>query len=179
MVHQWVTRGTKGSIDNAQRPGRGSMMRPTINEEFDCRRKKNLRRRRWRCHCLRSVKKNIDKRFYTHQWSTTMGIANNGDIQVWESGLMVVFQSRSLSFERRYSPTKFRICLLCWTSVRIFENTYLNVLKIDESLALYRRQSKFGLIWDCKTAYLTVVFCLHCTHWTEYEDMNMQSRRNH
>jgi hypothetical protein len=45
MVHQWVTRGTKGSIDNAQRPGRGSMMRPTINEESDCLRKKNLHRR--------------------------------------------------------------------------------------------------------------------------------------
>jgi hypothetical protein len=43
MVHQWVT---KGSIDNARRPGRGSMMRPTINKESDCLRKKNLRRRR-------------------------------------------------------------------------------------------------------------------------------------
>ena len=32
MVHQWVT---KGSIDNARRPGRGSMMRPTINEESE------------------------------------------------------------------------------------------------------------------------------------------------
>jgi hypothetical protein len=45
MVHQWVTQGMKRSIDNAQRPGRGSMMRPTINEESDCLRKKNLRRR--------------------------------------------------------------------------------------------------------------------------------------
>jgi hypothetical protein len=45
MVHQWVTPGTKGSIDNAQWPGRGSMMRPTINEESDCLRKNNLRRR--------------------------------------------------------------------------------------------------------------------------------------
>jgi hypothetical protein len=36
MVHQWVTQGTKESIDNARRPGRGSMMRPTINEESDC-----------------------------------------------------------------------------------------------------------------------------------------------
>ena len=45
MVHQWVTQGTNGSIDNAWRPGRGSMMRPTINEESDCLRKKNLRRR--------------------------------------------------------------------------------------------------------------------------------------
>jgi hypothetical protein len=44
MVHQWVTQGTKGSIDNTRRPGRGSMMRPTINEESDCLRKKNLRR---------------------------------------------------------------------------------------------------------------------------------------
>jgi hypothetical protein len=43
MVHQWVT---KGSIDNARRPGRGSMMRPTINEESDSLREKNLRRRR-------------------------------------------------------------------------------------------------------------------------------------
>jgi hypothetical protein len=43
MVHQWVT---KGSIDNARRPGRGSMMRPTINEESDSLRGKNLRRRR-------------------------------------------------------------------------------------------------------------------------------------
>jgi hypothetical protein len=43
MVHQWVT---KGSIDNARRPGRGSMMRPTINEESDCLRKNNLRRRK-------------------------------------------------------------------------------------------------------------------------------------
>jgi hypothetical protein len=42
MVHQWVT---KGSINNARRPGRGSVMRPTINEESDCLRKKNLRRR--------------------------------------------------------------------------------------------------------------------------------------
>jgi hypothetical protein len=42
MVHQWVT---KRSINNARRPGRGSMMRPTINEESDCLRKKNLRRR--------------------------------------------------------------------------------------------------------------------------------------
>ena len=40
MVHQWVTQGTKGSIDNTRRPGRGSMMRPTINEESDCLRKK-------------------------------------------------------------------------------------------------------------------------------------------
>jgi hypothetical protein len=40
MVHQWVTQGMKRSIDNAQRPGRGSMMRPTINEESDCLRKK-------------------------------------------------------------------------------------------------------------------------------------------
>ena len=47
MVHQWVTQGTKGSIDNTRRPGRGSMMRPTINEESDCLRKKNLQRR----HC--------------------------------------------------------------------------------------------------------------------------------
>jgi hypothetical protein len=45
MVHQWVTQGTKGPIDNTQRPGRGSMMRPTINEESDCLREKNLRRR--------------------------------------------------------------------------------------------------------------------------------------
>jgi hypothetical protein len=45
MVHQWVTKGTKGSIDNTWRPGRGSMMRPTINEESDCLRKKNLPRR--------------------------------------------------------------------------------------------------------------------------------------
>ena len=42
MVHQWDTQGTKGSINNARRPGRGSMMRPTINEESDCLRKKNL-----------------------------------------------------------------------------------------------------------------------------------------
>ena len=35
MVHQWVTQGTKGSMDNARRPGCGSMMRPTINEESD------------------------------------------------------------------------------------------------------------------------------------------------
>jgi hypothetical protein len=45
----WCTSGlrrvTKGSIDNAPRPGRGSMMRPTINEESDCLRKKNLQRR--------------------------------------------------------------------------------------------------------------------------------------
>jgi hypothetical protein len=41
MVHQWVT---KRPIDNARRPGRGSMMRPTINEETDCLRKKNLPR---------------------------------------------------------------------------------------------------------------------------------------
>jgi hypothetical protein len=46
MVHQWVTQGTKGSIDNARRPERGRMMRPTINEESDCLRKKNLLRRR-------------------------------------------------------------------------------------------------------------------------------------
>ena len=45
MVHQCVTQGTKGSIDNARRPGRGSMMRPTINEESDCLRKKILQRR--------------------------------------------------------------------------------------------------------------------------------------
>ena len=45
MVQEWVTQGMKRSIDNAQRPGRGSMMRPTINEESDCLRKKNLRRR--------------------------------------------------------------------------------------------------------------------------------------
>ena len=48
MMHQWVA---KGSIDNARRPGRESIMRPTINEESDCLRKKNLRRRRakpWR-----------------------------------------------------------------------------------------------------------------------------------
>ena len=45
-MHQWVTQGTKGSINNAQRPGRGSMMLPTINEESDCLRGKNLRRRR-------------------------------------------------------------------------------------------------------------------------------------
>jgi hypothetical protein len=42
MVHQWAT---KGFIDKAWRPGRGSTMRPTINEESDCLRKKNLRRR--------------------------------------------------------------------------------------------------------------------------------------
>jgi hypothetical protein len=42
IVYQWVTQGTKGSIDNMQRPGRGSMMRPTINEESDCLRKKVL-----------------------------------------------------------------------------------------------------------------------------------------
>jgi hypothetical protein len=42
MVHQWAT---KGFIDKAWRPGRGSMMRPTINEESDCLRKKILRRR--------------------------------------------------------------------------------------------------------------------------------------
>ena len=47
MLHQWVTQGMKRSIDNAQRPGRGSMMRPTINEESDCPRKKNLQ---WRSH---------------------------------------------------------------------------------------------------------------------------------
>jgi hypothetical protein len=29
IVYQWVTQDTKGSIDNARRPGRGSMMRPT------------------------------------------------------------------------------------------------------------------------------------------------------
>ena len=34
------TQGTKESIDNARRPGRGSMTRPTINEESDCLRKK-------------------------------------------------------------------------------------------------------------------------------------------
>ena len=45
MVHQWVTQGTKGSIDNTRRPGRGSMMRPTMNVESDCLRKKNLPRR--------------------------------------------------------------------------------------------------------------------------------------
>ena len=39
MVHQWVTQGMKRSIDNAQSPARGSMMRPTINEESDCLRK--------------------------------------------------------------------------------------------------------------------------------------------
>ena len=39
----WVTQGTKESIDNARRPGRGSMMRPTINEESDCLRKKFCR----------------------------------------------------------------------------------------------------------------------------------------
>ena len=57
MVHQWVTQGTKGSIDNARRPGRGLMMRPTISEESqsDCLRKKNLRRR----HCLHTVKQNV------------------------------------------------------------------------------------------------------------------------
>jgi hypothetical protein len=33
MVHQWVTQGTNGLIDNARRPERASMMRPTINEE--------------------------------------------------------------------------------------------------------------------------------------------------
>ena len=43
MVHQWVTQGTKRSINNARRPGRGSMMRPTINEESDCLRKKIFR----------------------------------------------------------------------------------------------------------------------------------------
>jgi hypothetical protein len=47
MVQEWVTQGMKKSIDNAQRPGRGSMMRPTINEESDCLRKKNLP---WRQH---------------------------------------------------------------------------------------------------------------------------------
>jgi hypothetical protein len=39
MVYQWITytmQGTKGSIDNVQRPGRGSMMCPNINEESDC-----------------------------------------------------------------------------------------------------------------------------------------------
>jgi hypothetical protein len=39
MVYQWVTQGTKGSIDNGRRPGRGSMMRPTTNEESDSLRK--------------------------------------------------------------------------------------------------------------------------------------------
>ena len=34
------TQGTKGSIDSARRPGRGSIMCPTINEESDCPRKK-------------------------------------------------------------------------------------------------------------------------------------------
>ena len=45
MVYQWVMQGTKGSIDNARRPGRGSVMRPTISEESDCLWGKNLRRR--------------------------------------------------------------------------------------------------------------------------------------
>ena len=36
MVYQWIKQGTKGSIDNARRPGRGSMMRPNINEESNC-----------------------------------------------------------------------------------------------------------------------------------------------
>ena len=40
MVYQWVTQSTKGSIDNGWRPGRGSMMRPTTNEESDNLRKK-------------------------------------------------------------------------------------------------------------------------------------------
>jgi hypothetical protein len=44
MVQEWVTQGMKRSIDNVQRPGRGSMMRPTINEESDCLRKKKLHR---------------------------------------------------------------------------------------------------------------------------------------
>ena len=48
MVYQWVTQATrtKGSINNARRPRRGTMMRPTINEESDCLRVNNLRRRR-------------------------------------------------------------------------------------------------------------------------------------
>jgi hypothetical protein len=36
MVYQWVMQGTNGSIDNARRPGRGSMIGSTINEESDC-----------------------------------------------------------------------------------------------------------------------------------------------
>jgi hypothetical protein len=60
MVHQWVTQGTKRSINNARRPGRGSMMSPTINEESDCLRKKYLRRQQACCNllttCSRSVK---------------------------------------------------------------------------------------------------------------------------
>ena len=40
IVYQWVTQDTKRSIDNARRPGHGSMMCPTINEESDCLRKK-------------------------------------------------------------------------------------------------------------------------------------------
>ena len=34
--------GYEGSIDNARRPGRRSMIRPTINEESDCLRKKKF-----------------------------------------------------------------------------------------------------------------------------------------
>jgi hypothetical protein len=60
MVHQWVTQGTKRSIDNARRPGRGSMMRPTINEESDCLRKKNLQRR-----YLQSLKGQLQTKIYT------------------------------------------------------------------------------------------------------------------
>ena len=32
-MHQWVTHDRNGSIDNVLRPGPGSMMHPTINEE--------------------------------------------------------------------------------------------------------------------------------------------------
>ena len=55
MVYQWVTQCRKGSIDNAWRPGRGSMMRPTINEESDCLRGKNL-------HTSRSLARNFWRR---------------------------------------------------------------------------------------------------------------------
>ena len=48
MVHQWVTQGTNESIDNARRPGRGSMMRPTINEESDQSRSPSMPVRRLR-----------------------------------------------------------------------------------------------------------------------------------
>ena len=40
IVNQWVTQDTKGSKDNSRRPGRGSTMRQTINEESDCLREK-------------------------------------------------------------------------------------------------------------------------------------------
>jgi hypothetical protein len=62
MVHQWVTQGTRRSIDNARRPGRGSMMRPNINEESDCLRKKNLR---WR---LVAAQSDISRMFFFKSW---------------------------------------------------------------------------------------------------------------